>query len=69
MAKRNVEGFTASVLQSLWDAVGLDGEDIQALGLKFGVIKEVRFDPTVHVDAQGCGVEVDDPWFVPTGKS
>ncbi len=42
----------------------LDGGCVQEAALKFGIIKQVEYDPKVHGEETICDVEPGDPWFV-----
>jgi hypothetical protein len=41
----------------------LDGGSVQEAAVKFGVVKEVKYDPAIHGEAD-YGEEPGDPWFV-----
>lgn len=40
-----------------------DGGSIQDLAVKYGIIREVTYDPDVH-GPNDSGAEPGDPWFV-----
>lgn len=56
--------FAREVLGALWEGYDLDGGEIQNLGLKHGLIREVAFHPARHTDHLGVGAAVGDPWYV-----
>jgi hypothetical protein len=41
----------------------LDGGSVQDAAVKFGIIKEVKYDPKIHGETSIA--ESGDPWFVP----
>ena len=41
MSKPNLQGFADEIFQAAWDAYTLDGGDIQEIGVRFGLLKEV----------------------------
>lgn len=61
---RALAAFATHVLEALWEGYDLDGGDIQDLGLKFGLIKAVAYDPSTHVDVHGVGPEPGSEWFI-----
>lgn len=58
--------FANEVICSSWDG-DLDGADIQDLAEKYGLIREVAFDPRRHADNYGVGASRGDPWFTRAG--
>ncbi len=49
------KAFFEEAIGDAWDGHGMDGGDIQALGEKLGLLREVPYDPQVH----GEDVEAD----------
>lgn len=47
-----------------WSGCDLDGGSVQDAAVKFGVAKQVQYDPKVHGAETICNVEPGDPWFV-----
>ena len=42
MSKLDFEGFAKAIIESPWYETNFDGGDIQALGVEFGLLKEVE---------------------------
>lgn len=64
MSKPDFKGFARWCLQNgPWDGCDLDGCDVQDAALKFGIVEEVKYDPTVHGETE-CDVCPGDPWYV-----
>ena len=42
----------------------LDGGSVQDAALRYGIVKQVPYDPQIHGEESGW-VEPGDPWFVP----
>lgn len=58
------KGFARwAVQEGPWQGGHLDGGAVQEAAVRFGVIKEVKYDPAIHGE-NDCGVEPGDPWFV-----
>lgn len=58
--------FVAWVIRSeCWDDGGLDGGEIQDKAVEMGMLREERYDRSVHGD-NDVGVEAGEPWFVLT---
>ncbi len=64
LTKAQLAAFSRAVLRSLWEGYPFDGEEIQDAALKHGLIHQVAFDPKVHVDHEGVGVEPGEDWYV-----
>lgn len=60
------KGFAKWVMENgPWSGNDLDGGDVQEHAVKFGVVKEVKYDPAVHGESEfDCAP--GDPWFVMT---
>lgn len=66
--QEEVEGlarFAKVALDCLWDGYDLEGSDIQDAALQHGLIVQTAFDPNIHSDRHGVGVNPGDEWFVP----
>lgn len=55
--------FFDAMMENVWDRSDPDGGDIQDLAEKFGLIERVDFNPDVHDDYYGVGLEPGDDWF------
>lgn len=51
-----------AIIGGSFAGLSLDGGDIQEAAVKFGIIKEVPYDPDFHGD-NDCDVQPGDPWF------
>lgn len=58
--------FAKEVISAAFEGNSFDGADIQELGVKHGLLKETRFDPSIHSDPMGYA-EFGDLWFVYAG--
>ena len=65
MPAPDYKGFAKWCLEEgPWQGCDLDGGDTQAAALKFGIIKQVSYNPKVHGETTDCYVESGDPWFI-----
>lgn len=64
--KPDWEGFGRAIMEA-WPEGGLDGFDLQDIAEKYGVIREVPYDPDKHGTGglEEWGMEPGNPWFVP----
>jgi hypothetical protein len=64
MPAPDYKGFVKWVMtEGPWSGCDLDGGDVQEAAVKFGVAKEVKYDPKVH-GPNDCDADAGDPWFV-----
>ena len=56
------EFAAAMIRDACFDGHDLDGGWVQEQAERFGLIKMVKYDPTIHGEADG--VEKGDPWYV-----
>ena len=56
-------GFAREVL-SHWPDEGIDGFDLQDLGVKHGLLRETTYDPDLHGEDRFGVAEKGDPWFI-----
>ena len=47
-----------------WAGCDLDGGAVQDAALKFGIIKQVEYDPQIHGEETICVVKPGDRWYV-----
>lgn len=58
--------FANELIAASWEG-DVDTLDVQTLAEKYGLIREVGFDPRRHDDHYGLGVERGDPWYTRVG--
>jgi hypothetical protein len=62
--KPDYKGFAEWCMrEGPWAGCDLLGDSVQEAGVKFGIIKETKYDPKVHGPNE-YEVEAGDPWFV-----
>jgi hypothetical protein len=55
--------FAADIIRRHAWGNDVDGGDVQEKAVQYGILRQVEFDPTIHEDAEGYGLEKGDPWF------
>jgi len=64
MPNPDYKGFAKWCLtEGPWQGCDLDGGSVQDAAVKFGVAKQVKYDPKVH-GPNDHDAEPGDPWFV-----
>lgn len=63
-AEKIAVAFIKDILAEYWpDCCGIDGETIQSIGEKTGVMVRVKYDPGIHGESE-YDCEPGDDWFV-----
>lgn len=55
--------FFDHMMEVVWEHSDPEGADIQDIAEKLGLIQRVDFDPNIHSDHYGIGLEPGDDWF------
>ncbi len=63
MAAPDYKGFAKwCLVEGPWNGCDLDGGSLQESALKFGIVKQVKYDPKVHGHSD-YDLEPGDPWY------
>jgi hypothetical protein len=58
-----LRAFITDVMLKSWEGYDVEGDTLQELGLKHGVLVQVPYDPAKHGESE-FEVEPGEPWYV-----
>lgn len=59
-----LRAFANEVIDLIWGCYDIDACEAQDLAEKHGLIRLVQFNPDIHTDTLGVGLEAGDSWYV-----